>query len=313
MNVFVIGLIVLIIGATVGGLIEYLLGLVLPNKPQKKHIITITATIFILAWFVVWVSSLNGKSTEIPTVTTSVGVTPAQTEVPESTDTPIPQSSSTATTPPTPTFTPHSEPTNTATPKPTSTIQVGYPTNNPGKWLLDIRYDESGYILDDKGTRNNLEAARKFQPVDREIIFNLFEESGRVMSAYENYLVDCDQIHALVAFNQEVMTFSTEEGAQHAFEYFLNDPEKISFTSAYLNPDIFYIDEGPPGTQRLEMNNPRSFYYCGESLELFEAIEIFQRENLIGITTSVGRDYPNTSIFNHFFAIDLDLNVIADP
>ncbi len=312
MNIFVIGLIVLIIGATVGGLIEYLLGLVLPEKPQREHIIAITITIIALACFVVWVSSISSENSDIAPTPARVDVVEnSEEEEPKPTETlpPIPSSTPTISSP---THTPPFEPTNTSPPKPTATIQFGYPTNNPEKWLLDIRETEPSYILDSKGTRNNLGAAREFQHVDREAVFNLFEESGRVTSAYENYHVDCNELRALVAFNQEIMTFSTKDGAHFAFEYFKNNPERVSFTSSYVNSEIWFSDEGSPGNQYFQITNPRSFYHCGESLEVFESIEIFQRENIIGIIITVGRDEANTQIPNHWYALDLDLNIIAD-
>ena len=47
--------------------------------------------------------------------------------------------------------------------------------------------------------------------------------------------VDCDSLEALVILSQEVMTFSTEEGAQNVFDYLLNNPTEL-FDTGYLLP-----------------------------------------------------------------------------
>ena len=320
MNIFFIGLIVLVVGAVVGGLIEYLLGLVLPEKPQEKNIIAVIITIIALAGFVVWISAKGEEPKPVepgayfPTVSISVS--------------PMPPSTSTSSALPTLTRTPEANdeietspspipkvtviPTNTAQPKLTATPKPMYSTNNPGKWLLPLI--EEGYILEDSGTRNNLEASQEFQRVDRAEIYELFEQSGRITSAYEEVLVDCNYLAALVTVSQEVMTFSTKKGAESIFDYWRNHITELFDTGyLYANSEINYKKDDSPGNQNFLVSAPRTFEYCGQQLELFQATTVFQRGNTIGVITAIGRDEPNTRIMNFFYALDLDLNILANP
>lgn len=217
-----------------------------------------------------------------------------------------------------PTETPNPEkptapPTSTPQPNPTVTPKAIYATNNPAKWLVSL--NEEGYLLEDSGTRNNLEASREHDRVHQAKVFELFESTGRITSAFEEYSVNCNELSALVAVSQEVMTFPTKRDAETVFNYFYNKPEELANIGVYLydNPEISYKNGEAPGDQNFLISTSRYYNHCGEGLDLYQAISFFQRENVIGIVIAVGRDDANTRIPTFFYAIDLDLNVLANP
>lgn len=170
-----------------------------------------------------------------------------------------------------------------------------------------------GFVLEDNGTRNNLEASYEFQRVDRGDFYERYEQWGRLTSAFGEYSVDCSRLEALVAISQEVMTFSTDEGAEAAFDYWRNHPLEL-FESGiyYFDSEMDYRVDDSPGDQHLTISAPRSYEHCGQQIDLFQAITLFQRGNTIGVVFTIGRSAPDTRIGGFFYATDLDLNILAD-